>query len=327
MSFAILLASLATVAQSADRPAWSWPEGERRRYYLESHGIVPNILPLYAPRNHITRFSRYEVAAVAVCSASNKKLGRQQDVRCDLEDFALRITPMKQDAHQAEPTLSQLEEIHEGLWAQMTFKDNGTLISFDIEGLPDVTERDRLVQQDMRLVLQRAFVGLQIAMPTTSDWSAPWVEKSALFTQPIGRRDAVSRLEHTPSVDADKGVVKITTEGIVTMRTSGGGANMHPSLKGGAGGVTIWDTQTHSMVGRQWWSHLDGAGLVYTAEDGTRMRSPQMASQAGLVVLVADGKPAPKVGAWQVGGYKGRSVNLVAQKVAETNDASKQNKD
>ena len=102
---------------------------------------------------------------------------------------------------------------------------------------------------------------------------------------------------------------------------------MHPSLKGGAGGVTIWDTQTHSMVGRQWWSHLDGAGLVYTAEDGTRMRSPQMASQAGLVMLVADGKPAPKVGAWQVGGYKGRSVNLVAQKVAETNDASTQTKD
>ena len=35
----------------------------------------------------------------------------------------------------------------------MTFKDT-TLISFDIEGLPDVTERDRRVQQDMRLVLR-----------------------------------------------------------------------------------------------------------------------------------------------------------------------------
>jgi hypothetical protein len=313
-----IVTSFVMTAQGADRPNWSWPEGESRRYYLESHGIVPNILPLYAPRNHITRFSRYEVAVVALCTASNKKLGRQQDVRCDLEDFALRITPMQQDQHQAEPTLTQLEAIREGLWAQMTFKDGGTLISFDIEGLPDVTERDRRVQQDLRLILQRAFVGFQVAMPPTAEWSEPWVEKSALFTQPIGRRDAVSRLEHTPEVNADKGVVKISTDGVVTMRSSGGGANMHPSLKGGAGGVTIWDTQTHSMVGRQWWSHVAGAGLVYTADDGTRMRSPQMASQAGLVLLVAEGAAAPEVGAWGVGGYKGRSVNLVAQKVAET---------
>ncbi|HCH64562.1 MAG: hypothetical protein CL927_04100 [Deltaproteobacteria bacterium] len=314
---ATLFAFLSTMAQAAERPTWSWPEGESRRYYLESHGIVPNILPLYAPRNHITRFSRYEVAVVADCTASNKKLGRQQDVRCDLEDFALRLTPMRQDLHQAEPTLTQLESIHEGLWAQMTFKDSGTMVSFDIEGLPDATERDRRVQQDLRLLLQRVFVGFQIVLPSTSAWSEPWVEKGALFTQPIGRRDAVSRMEHTPELNAEKGVVRITTEGVVTMRSSGGGANVHPSLKGGVGGVTVWDTQTGSMVGRQWWSHLDGAGLVYTAADGTRMRSPQMASQAGLVLLVAEGDEPPKVGAWRIGGYQGRSVNLVTQKVAE----------
>ena len=318
MLISTLTLALTQTAFAADRPIWQWPADTARRYYLESHGIVPNILPLYAPRNHITRFSRYEIAVVAVCTASNKKLGRQQDVRCDIEDVGLRITPMQQDQHQAEPTLTQLEALREGLWAQMTFKDNGTLVSFDIEGLPDVTERDRRVQQDLRLLFQRAFVGFQIVLPTDTEWSGSWVEKSALFTQPIGRRDAVSRLEHTPVVNAEKGVVQITTAGIVTMRATGGGANMHPSLKGGAGGVTIWDTQTGSMVGRQWWSHLAGAGLVHTDADGNRMRSPQMASQAGFVVRVADGDPAPKVGRWQVGGYKGRSVNLVAQKVAET---------
>jgi hypothetical protein len=314
----MLSLALAQTAMAADRPTWQWPAETQRRYYLESHGIVPNILPLYAPRNHITRFSRYEVAVVALCAPSNKKIGRQQDVRCDVEDLAVRITPMQQDQHQAAPTLTQLEALQEGMWVQMTFKDNGTMVSFDVEGLPDVTERDRRVQQDMRLFLQRAFVGLQIVLPTDREWSEPWVEKSALFTQPIGRRDAVSRLEHTPVENTEKGVVQITSSGVVTMMSSGGGANMHPSLKGGVGGVTIWDTQTGSMVGRQWWAHLAGAGLVHTDADGNRMRSPQMASQAGFVLRVAEGDPAPTVGQWQVGGYKGRSVNLVAQKVAET---------
>ena len=71
------------------------------------------------------------------------------------------------------------------------------------------------------------------------------------------------------------------------------------------------------MVGRQWWSHVVGAGLLVTTADGTRVSSPQMASQAGLVLLVAEGDKPPKIGAWGTGGYRGRSVNLVAQKVAE----------
>ena len=229
MLHAALFAIATGSAHASEHTTWHWPEGEHRRYYLESHGVVLNFLPLYAPRNHITRFSRYEVALVADCAASNKRIGRQQDVRCDIEDVALRISPMARDAHQAGPTLTQLQALKEGLYVQATFKDNGTMVAFDLEGLPDKMERDRRVQQDLRLLVQRTFVGLQLARPTSDDWSKPWIEKSALITQPIGRRDAVSRLEHTPTVNAERGVVQITTSGTVTMRTSGGGANTQPS--------------------------------------------------------------------------------------------------
>ena len=322
MLHAALFAIATGSAHASEHTTWHWPEGEHRRYYLESHGVVLNFLPLYAPRNHITRFSRYEVALVADCAASNKRIGRQQDVRCDIEDVALRISPMARDAHQAGPTLTQLQALKEGLYVQATFKDNGTMVAFDLEGLPDKMERDRRVQQDLRLLVQRTFVGLQLARPTSDDWSKPWIEKSALITQPIGRRDAVSRLEHTPTVNAERGVVQITTSGTVTMRTSGGGANTHPTIKGETGGVTMWDAQTGSMVGRQWFTHLAGAGMVYTDGNGERHHVPQTASQAGLVLRIDGTDEPPAVGPWAVQQYQGRSFALVQQKIAESSASS-----
>ena len=76
------------------------------------------------------------------------------------------------------------------------------------------------------------------------------------------------------------------------------------------------------MVGRQWWSHLDGAGLVYTAEDGTGCARPRWRE---VPTGGARGRRKARAQGRCLRGYKGRSVNLVA-KVAETNDASKQNK-
>jgi hypothetical protein len=309
---------VASVAFAADQPTWAWPTDTPRRYYLESHGIAPDALPLHAPTNHITRFSRYEVAVVARCAPSTKKVGRLQNLRCDLEDFAVRVSPLARDQHQVAPTLTQLEALKEGLWVQLAIRDDGTMTAFDVEGLPDRTERDRRVQQDLRVLLQRAFVGLQISLDGDAEWAKPWVEKNAQVSQPIGRRDAMSRTEHTPTLDVEKGVARIQSSGVVTMRTGGGGANTSPTLKGNTGGMTVWDTEEQCMVGRQWWTHAAGAGVVYTDADGTRKRAPQAASQAGLVLLVADGDDAPSVGPWGAGGFQGRSVALVAQKMAES---------
>lgn len=310
--------SAAAPAQAAESTAWHWPAETSRRYYLESHGIVPDVLPLHAPLNHITRFSRYEVATVVLCAPAAKKVGRIQSVECAVEDLAIRVSPLQRDRHQLMPTMTQLEALREGLWVQLAFRDDGTLIAFDVEGLPDRTERDRRVQQDLRVLLQRAFAGLQLGLPSGWDRVEPWTEKNALTTQPIGRRDAMSRVRHTPTVDPERGVVRVASEGVVTMRTGGGGANTHPSLKGEAGGLTVWDLEGHAMVGRQWWTHLAGAGVVYTNAEGERRHAPQAASQAGLVLLVAEGDTPPPVGPWGAGGYRGRSVAVVEGKMAES---------
>lgn len=301
-------------AAQAARPVWAWPEGEHRRYYLESHGMSPGVLMLHAPQNHQLRFSRYEVAMVVDCTASGPAVARQQSLRCDIEALGVRIGAMQRDLHQVQPVLSQFEELSSGLWLQLVVRDDGKLVTIDLEGYDASQDRQRRALEDLRLLLMRAVVGLELKQPD-DPLAKPWKDKSPRIAQPIGRIGAMARVEHKAAPGRSDGTLEIASTGEVSLRNAGGGPNTQDTLRGELQSTTMWDAQAHAMVGRLWWVDLHGMGVTVQRPDGSLRRAPQAAIQAGLVLHVPDGEDAPAVGPWGMGGFRGRSYTIVKQKL------------
>ena len=124
---------------------------------------------------------------------------------CTLDDLAISAEGLPQEKGQLGPILAELDETLTGAAMQLQINRNGRIVNIDLEGVERLNRRSGIINENMRLILSRAFAGLDLALPRSSA-DRQWAEYD-------------SWLMRTPSIDGSSGSSQVVHE--VIERTGG----------------------------------------------------------------------------------------------------------
>ncbi|MEQ1501757.1 MAG: hypothetical protein ABMB14_05980 [Myxococcota bacterium] len=169
---------------------WDW--SRTHRFYLESQVQLPLVMWLATPFNHQARTTGFDLRIVTTCADAQVETRRTVQVDCRLDDVALSAAGLVQEEGLLQPILTELDEALTGSVVQLQMHADGRIANIDLEGgLDRRNNRVGQINENLRLVVSRAFAGLDLGLPESSD-DAAWVQYQ-------------SWLMRTPSADGSSG--------------------------------------------------------------------------------------------------------------------------
>jgi uncharacterized protein YbaR (Trm112 family) len=262
MTLLVTLASLSSPSWASDSEVLGWDWSRTHRFALESQVQLPLLMWFATPFNHQARVTAFDLRIVTTCGNAQVETRRVVEVLCTIDDIALSAAGMPQEEGLLQPILTELDDLLTGSAVQMRMNHEGRIVNIDLEGLDRRNQRVGRISENMRLVVSRAFSGLDMQLPRGDElqWAqydnwlmrAPSAEGSSgaagtgLPHHPVGRarhdrawrgREQVRhahdqhdrlRLAHRPHVRS--GLVRGgCAHGVLLDRVRGGGLSLHPA--------------------------------------------------------------------------------------------------
>src|SRR5690606_12995803 len=106
-----------------------------------------------ADRNKEVRVSSYQVRLVVTCPPDGvaKAKRRSWDLRCTLDDVALKAAALAGDRGRLTPILEEMDAKLTGAGLVMTMRDDGRITRFDLTGIEVSNRRTRQMEQTLRI--------------------------------------------------------------------------------------------------------------------------------------------------------------------------------
>lgn len=277
-----LLPTLSAIASDgADPPRWDWTQPHR--YYLESQVRLPLFMWFKTPFNQQARVTAFEVRVVTSCQPGVPAGRGSLQVWCSLDDVSLAASAMEADEGLLEPIVGELDDLLTGAAVQLVVRPDGRLVGLDLEEVDRRNQRVGLLTENLRLVLSRAFAGLDLELPAADD--AAWPQYGAWLMRVPSARGSTGLTEVVHRVTASDG-------GLLTIASGGRGTIVHeePASLGvferdvaGYGvenrydtrmtGTAAFDARTGRLLDREWlvvgvptassWISIGAAGYPY----------------------------------------------------------------
>ena len=176
MITSMLLSSALAVQQAAPESLeWDWSEPQR--YYLETEVRLPYLMWLGKQFNEQARVNAFQLRLVTDCvpGAEGK---RRSEVFCTIEEIGIKASGVRQEQGLLQPILEEIDERLTGTVVQLEVRHDGRLANIDLEKLSRRNRRVGRINENLRLVLTRAFAGLDLPMPRRAD-DPQWVQHDA----------------------------------------------------------------------------------------------------------------------------------------------------
>lgn len=242
----VAMLSAAQAAPASDAGlAWDW--SVEHRFFLESEVRLPYLMWFAKQFNEQARVSAFRVRVVADCVPGDP--GRRvREVLCDIEDVSLTASGVAQEEGLLQPILEELDERLSGATVQLQVRDDGRLVNIDMEDLDRRNRRVGRMNENLRLVVSRAFAGLDLPLPPNAD-DPQWVQHDAWLMKAPAAQGSIgsARIVHNRG-DDDGRLLQIVT---------GGRAIIVPALTGNQYAARMtseawFDRHTGALTDRSW---------------------------------------------------------------------------
>ena len=205
----------ANVAWATTGLAWQWGAEEERRYFMEAELLLPETVVLSQAENINVRVSEITMTLVTTCRLVPPPGKKSFELSCSVDDIRLVGAPVRADAGRLLPVLDQLDAAMLQAEIQVTMTRDGRVRTVSLEGLEDRLRRLRMIEETMRLMVQRGFAGLDLRMPKKGDDEGrAWEDSSSLslgFLTMMGTYGKGLVYHGVTEVDGD--VVRIESQG------------------------------------------------------------------------------------------------------------------
>jgi hypothetical protein len=276
----------ASDVQAPEVLGWDW--SRTHRFALESQVQLPLFMWFATPFNRQARVTAFDIKLVTSCGNAQVETKRVVEVDCTIEDLALSAAGMPQEKGLLQPILEELDELLTGAVVQMRMNDEGRVVNLDLEGVYRRNLRTGRITENMRLVVTRAFAGLDLQLPGTDDrqWVQydNWLLRAPSVVGTAGSAQVVHSFANTEEVP---GYVTIVSAGRA-MIIPGEGRNQFDTRMSS---TATFDLRTGRIADRNWavlggptassWIAQGAAGYPY--------------AQQGRVVALTESEP------WNVG--------------------------
>lgn len=151
------------------------------RWLVQSELLLPLGIVFAADENVSFRSPALQVRAVIACDKDGKLSRRKWEVSCAIEDIGIlaaseREWKREKDREKVQLVLDQLDAKLTGAQVQMQVVEDGGITNFDIEGLDTSNERERLIQESLRQVVNRVMAGFHLRIPDHAQRGGQFVE-------------------------------------------------------------------------------------------------------------------------------------------------------
>jgi hypothetical protein len=215
---ALLLFAIPSVALAQDL-TWRWHEQEVVSYRIQTYmQFRYGELRLIAAKNIDARIEDLALGIETDCR-SVSLTRRTQALECRIRKAELGLTALPAEQEKANLIAAEYSALLANARVQLELTREGRIRTVDIEGISKDTEREGARHEMLRMLVGRAFGGLEFELPKDGDTRGePWTQ---------GGLPLIMRLPVT-SGTVGKAKVRHTVEGqegsVVTISTSGAGS-------------------------------------------------------------------------------------------------------
>ncbi len=281
---ALLLLNGANAAQQAEPPRWDF--SRTNRYYLETNVQLPIMMWWMAEYNKQARVDYFELEIVTECAPGVRETRRTWEVMCIIEDLAVRAAPLPQEAGIVAHIVEDIDRRLTGARVQLQIRDDGRITNIDLEDVGRRNRRFGRINENMRLVLTRAFSGLDQPLPAGDEegWiqHSSWIMRAPAADGSSGSSEIVHKI-----VDRTGSVLTIAAGGR-GMIVPGEGINKYDAR---FTSEATFDARTGRLLDRTW-TLVGGPTASSLIASGTE-GFPYL--QRGRIVALSEGQ------SWEIG--------------------------
>lgn len=322
---ALLLLCLPSLAFAQDM-TWRWEDHEVRSYRIQTYmQFRPGEVRLAAGKNLDARVEDIALGLETDCrSVASSR--RAMELECVINKAEMGLGAAGADQANADEIAAEYTALLAVARVQLELTREGRIKTVDVEGIPKNTEREGARHEMLRLMVARAFGGLEIELPKDGDtrgepWEQgglPMVMRLPVTSGTVGKAKVIHAVEHV-------------VDGVVTIQTHGdGSAQSGRELSAAAAGQGTARVVEVVIVGTARFNEQEG----YLVSNEYRIQGQLTASgavagdsffltQVGLVEYVADwdAEAKAKEAAAEMAADEARAVEAAAAPAAPAQTA------
>ncbi len=162
---------------SAGELAHQWTPEEVMHYRVQAFVVAPSVLRFMATRNETARAEEVALAMELDCTVGLPKK-RTRSWQCTTHRVELGGKAWEGEQARLDAILAEYMDLLQKATIVVDFTPTGRIQLVDVEGIPRNTEREKLIREYLRLLLQRAFSALEIELPKDGEVPAgSWRQK------------------------------------------------------------------------------------------------------------------------------------------------------
>lgn len=217
------------------------------RMHLDVGVQLPAPFWLFARHNQQARIHAFSLALVTACVPNASESRSRRKVSCHLEDVSLQAAGMGTDAARVPGLARAWADTLRGANAVLLFGRDGRLVRIDDLQVADGRRRGRHLADNMRLLLERAFAGLESPRTTEARPEGAF-QPGQLTSFPSPAPDVVGgQVVHRQTVVGDEREVVSGGELVVSPLQAAGDLYAMDIRSSG-----VWSDQQNAWVARVW---------------------------------------------------------------------------
>ena len=240
-------------ADATERLVWSQEFESPIRWYIDNEVHLPQFMWFVSNRNKQVRVLAYQTTLVATCGSAVPAGRKAFEAQCTIEDVSIRAASSRSERNRLTPILQEMTTKLRGATVDLKMKTNGRLVWLGLQEvkLGETNRRTNQMRENLRLILHRAFAGLDLELPRKGvTEEGYWIQfDSALMMAPSndGTRGAAEIIHRVERVDDQ--LVNIQTSGDGTLTPGESGRNYYAAKIESSG---VFDRETGALIERSW---------------------------------------------------------------------------
>jgi hypothetical protein len=173
----------AVPAHAVTGVVWQWPEGVTRRFVARSDVQLGEAVEFNAANNIDAYASRIKLALILSCRATSTVGKQAWNIRCDIDDASVEAQPTPATQARAGEVAEEWALVYRDLaWIEFVMGADGSIRSFDLEGVDKRIRRLQAIGEVMRQIAMRALAPLNLQLPKKGDdrGQGGWVQNDSL---------------------------------------------------------------------------------------------------------------------------------------------------
>lgn len=200
------------------------------RWLVETQVTLPVPFAVRSFRNLEFEAVAAQLQFVMACEKTFRKAKRRFEVDCQLEDLALRASPLRPNRPREpmDEVLQEWTQTLKGAGLQLNVSDDGRVINVDLEGMAGKggqardaeTVRGQVVVESMRVLLRLAMAAFHMRLPPSNALrEGQWVEYEPTLFQIPDMTNTMSGAYVIHQLNVYRGENVVQSKGMGTIRT------------------------------------------------------------------------------------------------------------